>query len=146
MRACVRLTCRWSRPTFSVVSMRSSTHECPSFSADFPSVGIECTTPHAYRQKELWTQAERTKREQWTVEKTKEIKETTVRGLEPEIQRLVARHKEEVSPRAHGRRVFRVGHACSCAGRRDGWRRAYVRRWAESWPQSARARSERQRG
>jgi 5-azacytidine-induced protein 1 len=30
------------------------------------------------------------------VDKTKEIKEATVRGLEPDIERLVARHREEL--------------------------------------------------
>ena len=33
-------------------------------------------------------QAEAAKREQWMAEKTKEIKDSTVRGLEPDIQRL----------------------------------------------------------
>lgn len=35
------------------------------------------------------------RREQWIAAKTKEIKEATVRGLEPDIQRLVARHRQE---------------------------------------------------
>jgi len=47
------------------------------------------------KQKELWGQAEKEKREQWLAEKTKEVKDATVRGLEPDIQRLVARHREE---------------------------------------------------
>ena len=38
---------------------------------------------------------ERQRREQWVVDKTKEIKEQTVRGLEPDIQRLMQRHREE---------------------------------------------------
>ena len=42
------------------------------------------------------TQAEAAKREQWMAEKTKEIKDSTVRGLEPDIQRLVAKQREEV--------------------------------------------------
>ena len=37
------------------------------------------------RQKEMWGQAEKARREQWVADKTKEIKEATVRGLEPNI-------------------------------------------------------------
>ena len=35
--------------------------------------------------------------EKWVDEKTKRIKEQTVRGLEPEIQRLLARHNAEIA-------------------------------------------------
>ena len=49
------------------------------------------------KQKELWGQAEKAKREQWLADKTKEIKESTVRGLEPDIQRLVQRHRDEAA-------------------------------------------------
>jgi len=48
------------------------------------------------RQREVWVQAERARREQWVADKTKEIKEATVRGLEPDIQRLIARHTQEM--------------------------------------------------
>ena len=44
---------------------------------------------------ELWGAAEKARRDQWVADKTKEIKEATVRGLEPDIQRLVARHRDE---------------------------------------------------
>lgn len=47
------------------------------------------------KQKQLWAQSEKAKREQWLADKTKEIKESTVRGLEPDIQRLVQRHRDE---------------------------------------------------
>ena len=47
------------------------------------------------KQKEVWGASEKAKREQWLADKTKEIKEATVRGLEPDIARLVGRHKEE---------------------------------------------------
>jgi 5-azacytidine-induced protein 1 len=40
--------------------------------------------------------AERARREAWQLEKTREVKELTIRGLEPEIQRLVAKHKAEL--------------------------------------------------
>jgi len=47
------------------------------------------------RQKELWATAERIRREAWQADKVREIKEATIRGLEPEIQRVLARAKEE---------------------------------------------------
>ncbi|PNJ88470.1 CEP131 isoform 5 [Pongo abelii] len=46
--------------------------------------------------KELMSATEKARREKWISEKTKTIKEVTVRGLEPEIQKLIARHKQEV--------------------------------------------------
>lgn len=36
------------------------------------------------------------KRESWLAEKTKEIKDITIKGLEPEIQTLVQRHRKEL--------------------------------------------------
>uniref|UniRef100_A0A8D2CT23 Centrosomal protein 131 n=1 Tax=Sciurus vulgaris TaxID=55149 RepID=A0A8D2CT23_SCIVU len=46
--------------------------------------------------KELMSATEKVRREKWISEKTKKIKEITVRGLEPEIQKLIAKHKQEV--------------------------------------------------
>ncbi|XP_006869701.1 PREDICTED: 5-azacytidine-induced protein 1 [Chrysochloris asiatica] len=46
--------------------------------------------------KELMSATEKVRREKWINEKTKKIKEVTVRGLEPEIQKLIAQHKQEV--------------------------------------------------
>ena len=40
--------------------------------------------------------AERIRREKWVDGKTQEIKTMTVRGLEPEIQRLLAQHQSEL--------------------------------------------------
>lgn len=48
------------------------------------------------RQKEGWVAAEKIKRDQWMEAKTKEVKEATVKGLEGEVQKLLARHKSEV--------------------------------------------------
>ncbi|XP_054449205.1 centrosomal protein of 131 kDa [Pteronotus mesoamericanus] len=46
--------------------------------------------------RELMSATERVRREKWMSEKTRRIKEITVRGLEPEIQKLIAKHKQEV--------------------------------------------------
>nr|XP_039254153.1 centrosomal protein of 131 kDa-like [Styela clava]XP_039254154.1 centrosomal protein of 131 kDa-like [Styela clava] len=48
------------------------------------------------KQKEVLSAAEKLRREKWIEDKTKTIKEMTVKGLEPEIQRLIAKHKQEV--------------------------------------------------
>ena len=40
--------------------------------------------------------AEKIRREKWIEEKTKKIKEMTVKGLEPEIQMLINKHKNEI--------------------------------------------------
>lgn len=48
---------------------------------------------HMTQQKELWQTQERIKRDKWITERTKQIKEQTVQGLEPEIQKLIATHK-----------------------------------------------------
>ncbi|KAJ3083903.1 Centrosomal protein of 131 kDa [Rhizoclosmatium hyalinum] len=45
------------------------------------------------QQRELWQASEKIKREKWIAEKTKIIKDQTVKGLEPEIQRMIAQHK-----------------------------------------------------
>ncbi|TPX58588.1 hypothetical protein PhCBS80983_g03012 [Powellomyces hirtus] len=45
------------------------------------------------QQKELWAAAEKIKREKWIQEKTKAIKDQTIKGLEPEIQRMLSQHK-----------------------------------------------------
>ncbi|XP_048345950.1 centrosomal protein of 131 kDa isoform X8 [Sphaerodactylus townsendi] len=48
------------------------------------------------RLKELMSATEKIRREKWIDEKTKKIKEITVKGLEPEIQKLIAKHKQEI--------------------------------------------------
>uniref|UniRef100_A0A671RSF3 Centrosomal protein of 131 kDa-like n=1 Tax=Sinocyclocheilus anshuiensis TaxID=1608454 RepID=A0A671RSF3_9TELE len=46
--------------------------------------------------KELMSATEKFRREKWIDEKTKKIKEITVKGLEPEIQKLITKHKQEL--------------------------------------------------
>ncbi|XP_053309204.1 centrosomal protein of 131 kDa isoform X3 [Spea bombifrons] len=48
------------------------------------------------RLQDLMTATEKVRREKWIDEKTKKIKEITVKGLEPEIQRLISKHKQEI--------------------------------------------------
>lgn len=48
------------------------------------------------KMKEVFTAAEKLRREKWIDDKTRTIKELTVKGLEPEIQRLIAKHKQEM--------------------------------------------------
>ena len=49
------------------------------------------------RLKALQESSSKIRQEKWVDEKTRRIKEQTVRGLEPEIQRLMARHTQELS-------------------------------------------------
>ncbi|XP_061160346.1 centrosomal protein of 131 kDa isoform X2 [Syngnathus typhle] len=46
--------------------------------------------------KQLMSVTEKIRREKWIDEKTKKIKEITVKGLEPEIQKLISKHKQEL--------------------------------------------------
>jgi 5-azacytidine-induced protein 1 len=48
------------------------------------------------KQKDINAAAEKLRREKWIEEKTKQIKDMTVKGLEPEIQRLIAKHKMDM--------------------------------------------------
>lgn len=47
--------------------------------------------------KDVHEAAEKLRRERWIEDKTKRIKELTVRGLEPEIQKLINGHKNELA-------------------------------------------------
>ncbi|NXF36589.1 CP131 protein, partial [Nyctibius bracteatus] len=46
--------------------------------------------------KELMSATEKIKREKWIDEKTKKIKQLTVKGLEPEVQKLLAKHRQDI--------------------------------------------------
>ena len=47
--------------------------------------------------KDAHESTEKTRRERWIDDKTRKIKELTVRGLEPEIQKLINKHKNELA-------------------------------------------------
>ncbi|GIL49463.1 hypothetical protein Vafri_5793 [Volvox africanus] len=49
------------------------------------------------RQKETWAAAEKQRQEAWIQSKAAEIKDMTVKGLEGEVQKLLARHRAELS-------------------------------------------------
>ncbi|KAM4715450.1 centrosomal protein of 131 kDa isoform 2-T4 [Anableps anableps] len=46
--------------------------------------------------KDLMSATEKIRREKWIDEKTKKIKEITIKGLEPEVQKLISKHKAEL--------------------------------------------------
>ncbi|KAF7654678.1 hypothetical protein LDENG_00066600 [Lucifuga dentata] len=46
--------------------------------------------------KDLMSAKEKIRREQWIEGKAKKIKEITVKGLEPEIQKMISKHKQEL--------------------------------------------------
>jgi 5-azacytidine-induced protein 1 len=48
------------------------------------------------KNKDAWVASEKVRREKWEREKIAEIRAQTVKGLEPEIQRIVERNKEEL--------------------------------------------------
>lgn len=56
----------------------------------------EAVAREVRRRAEALAVAEKAKREQWMAAKSKEIKELTIRGLEPDIQRLIEKHREEI--------------------------------------------------
>jgi 5-azacytidine-induced protein 1 len=47
------------------------------------------------RWKDVFLASEKVKRQKWEQEKIAEIKAVTIKGLEPELQRLVERQKED---------------------------------------------------
>ncbi|KAJ3324005.1 Centrosomal protein of 131 kDa [Boothiomyces sp. JEL0866] len=56
------------------------------------------------QHREMWQAAEKIKRDKWIQEKTKSIKDQTVQGLEPEIQKLIAQHKVQLRQAEEGYR------------------------------------------
>ena len=47
--------------------------------------------------KEAWYQTEKIRRKRWESEKIKEIKTLTAKGLQPEIENILSKHKIELS-------------------------------------------------
>lgn len=47
--------------------------------------------------REQWAESEKQRREQFVESKTREIKETTIKGLEPELQRIMRKSKEDLA-------------------------------------------------
>lgn len=48
------------------------------------------------RQKEAWAAAEKVRREAWQEEKTARIKELTIKGLQPELQKVIDKAKSDL--------------------------------------------------
>ena len=48
------------------------------------------------KDKDAWYVAEKTRRKKWEETRMKEIKEMTIKGLEPEIERILQNHKQEM--------------------------------------------------
>ena len=49
------------------------------------------------KNKDAWFQAEKIRRKKWEEQKIKEIKELTAKGLEPEIEKIMTNHKNEIN-------------------------------------------------
>ena len=48
------------------------------------------------KNRDAWQASEKVRKEKWEKEKVQEIRAQTVKGLEPEIQRIVERNKEDL--------------------------------------------------
>ncbi|ORX48635.1 hypothetical protein BCR36DRAFT_584197 [Piromyces finnis] len=48
------------------------------------------------QQKELWQASEKLRRDKWIQTKEKQIKDNTIKGLEPEIQKMLSQHKLQI--------------------------------------------------
>ncbi|XP_037680722.1 centrosomal protein of 131 kDa-like, partial [Choloepus didactylus] len=85
---------------------KALSEKCEAVVAELKQVDEKCRARVAQMQeqhelemkklKELMSATEKVRREKWINEKTKKIKEITVRGLESEIQKLIAKHKQEI--------------------------------------------------
>jgi hypothetical protein len=49
------------------------------------------------QQRDLWQASEKIKRDKWIQEKTRSIRDQTIKSLEPEIQRMLAQHRMEMN-------------------------------------------------
>ena len=90
------------------------TRRCELFSDELKAVErkyqmkIEEMEDHAAKElaknKQNWIATERLKREAWEKEKVKEIKDMTVKGLQPEVERILAERKQEKIRMEEGQR------------------------------------------
>uniref|UniRef100_A0A671ND79 Centrosomal protein of 131 kDa n=1 Tax=Sinocyclocheilus anshuiensis TaxID=1608454 RepID=A0A671ND79_9TELE len=85
--------------------------------------------------KELMGATEKIRREKWIDEKTKKIKEITVKGLEPEIQKLITKHKQEL-------KKLRVLHEAELLQADERAAQRYIRQTEELRQQLERERDE----
>ncbi|XP_059387254.1 centrosomal protein of 131 kDa-like [Carassius carassius] len=85
--------------------------------------------------KELMSATEKIRREKWIDEKTKKVKEITVKGLEPEIQKLFSKHKQEL-------KKLRVLHEAELLQADERAAQRYVRQTEELRQQLERERDE----
>ncbi|XP_026770569.3 centrosomal protein of 131 kDa isoform X3 [Pangasianodon hypophthalmus] len=85
--------------------------------------------------KELMSATEKIRREKWIDEKTKKIKEITVKGLEPEIQKLISKHKQEL-------KKLKVVHEAELLQADERAAQRYVRQTEELRQQLERERDE----
>ncbi|XP_051273234.1 centrosomal protein of 131 kDa isoform X4 [Dicentrarchus labrax] len=85
--------------------------------------------------KELMSATEKIRREKWIDEKTKKIKEITVKGLEPEIQKLISKHKQEL-------KKLRTLHEAELLQADDRAAQRYVRQCEELRQQLEREKEE----
>uniref|UniRef100_UPI0037E99F19 centrosomal protein of 131 kDa isoform X2 n=1 Tax=Semicossyphus pulcher TaxID=241346 RepID=UPI0037E99F19 len=85
--------------------------------------------------KELMSATEKIRREKWIDEKTKKIKEITVKGLEPEVQKLISKHKQEL-------KKLRTLHEAELLQADDRAAQRYVRQCEELQQQLEREKEE----
>lgn len=76
------------------------------------------------KNKDAWVAAEKVRKEKWEKEKIHEIRAQTVKGLEPEIQRIVERNKDEI-------RKLQDSHQTDLRVKREGLAEEYEKRIAE---------------
>ena len=62
------------------------------------------------KQKDIMQTAEKLRREKWIKDKSQQIKELTVKGLEPDIQKLIAKHKAEIKKLKSTHQVKALSH------------------------------------
>ena len=57
---------------------------------------IDSHNADTQKNKDAWFQTEKMRRKKWEEEKIKEIKEMTIKSLEPELDKILKDHKEDL--------------------------------------------------